>query len=85
MDGLSALKENWYLRTWAAVNYTPEKLEWVSWQGTEATKLRDGESIACSANWTKRTEENTKLRQMFVDQGVVDELYTMKDTTFDLG
>jgi hypothetical protein len=23
--------------------------------------------------------ENTKLRQMFVDQGVVDELYTMKD------
>lgn len=27
----------------------------------------------------KAQEENTKLRQMFVDQGVVDELYSMKD------
>ena len=58
--------------------YTPEKLEWVSWQGTEATKLQT-EVNRLQRELEKAQEENTKLRQMFVDQGVVDELYTMKD------
>ena len=63
--------------------FTPEYLEWVSWQGTEAGKLR-GEVSTLQAKLDKAVEENTNLRQMFVAHGVVDELAAMQETINDL-
>ncbi|MCK9201723.1 MAG: hypothetical protein M0P59_01325 [Gallionella sp.] len=63
--------------------FTPEYLEWVSWQGTEAGKLR-GEVSTLQAKLDKAVEENTNLRQMFVAHGVVDELAAMQNTINDL-
>lgn len=58
--------------------YTPERLEWVASQGTEATRLQT-EVNRLKHELEVAQAENTKLREMFVNQGVVDELYAMKD------
>lgn len=63
--------------------YTPEQLEWISWQGTEATKLQR-EVNRLQKALDEAQEENTKLRQMFLSQGVVDELYSMHDRLSEL-
>ena len=58
--------------------YTPARLEWISWQGTEATKLQT-EVYRLQRALEEVQKENTKLRQMFLSQGVVDELYSLHD------
>lgn len=58
--------------------FTPEQLDYVAYQGTEAGMLR-GEVATLQRELQTAQEENTKLRQMFVSQGVVDELYGMHD------
>ncbi|MBI5431161.1 MAG: hypothetical protein HY938_12010 [Nitrosomonadales bacterium] len=63
--------------------YTPEQLEWISWQGTEATRLQREVNHLQKA-LEEAQEENTKLRQMFLSQGVVDELYSMHDRLSEL-
>lgn len=63
--------------------FTPEHLEWIAWQGTEAANLQR-EVNRLQRELDAAEEENTKLRQMFVAQGVVDELAAMQNTISDL-
>jgi DNA-binding transcriptional regulator YiaG len=63
--------------------YTPEQLEWISWQGTEAARLQREVNHLQKALGEAQVE-NTKLRQMFLSQGVVDELYSMHDRLSEL-
>jgi len=68
---------------WGKCEFTPDRLEWISWQGTEASQLKR-EVNTLQAKLDAAVEENTKLRQMFVAQGVVDELAAMQDTIAEL-
>lgn len=63
--------------------FTPEQLELVAFQGTEASRLQT-EVNRLKRELETAQEENTKLREMFVNQGVVDELYAMKDRVTSL-
>jgi DNA-binding transcriptional regulator YiaG len=63
--------------------YTPKQLEWFAIQGTEAANLQK-EVNRLQRELGEALEENTKLRQMFVAQGVVDELTAMQNTIADL-
>lgn len=67
--------------------YTPAQLDWLSWQQSdavvEAKNLR-AEVVRLKSEVDVATEENTRLRQMFVTQGVVDELAAMQDTISEL-
>lgn len=56
--------------------FTPEQLDWFAWQGTEANNLQR-EVNRLQRELEAAYGENTRLRQMFVDQGVVDELHDM--------
>lgn len=56
--------------------FTPEQLDWFAWQGTEASNLQR-EINRLQRELEAAHGENTRLRQMFVDQGVVDELHEM--------
>ncbi|TAN76323.1 MAG: hypothetical protein EPN14_08005 [Gallionella sp.] len=63
--------------------FTPGRLNYIASQGTEASHLRrEVNRLEAELNETK--EENTQLRQMFVAQGVVDELAAMQNTISEL-
>lgn len=59
--------------------FTPELLNWYSFQRSEASVLKI-ELRKLTAKLGEAQEENTKLRQMYVAEGVVDELATMSET-----
>lgn len=63
--------------------FTPEQLNLLSFQRSEAVELRI-ESARLKAKLAAAQEENTRLRTMFVDQGVVDELAAMQGTIAEL-
>lgn len=67
--------------------FTPEQLDWLSWQQNEAVveaKALREEVTGLKAELDEARAENIKLRQMFVAQGVVDELAAMQDTISEL-
>ncbi|MFA6972597.1 MAG: VC1465 family Xer recombination activation factor [Gallionella sp.] len=59
--------------------FTPEQLNVLSFQRGEAPELRI-ENARLQALLDEAQAENTKLRQMYVAQGVVDELAAMQET-----
>lgn len=59
--------------------FTPEQLNWYSFQRGEAVVL-EIEIRKLKAELSKAQDENTKLRQMYVAEGVVDELAAMSAT-----
>lgn len=58
--------------------FTPERLNWLSLNSEEASRLR-GEVARLKAELDEAKAMNTKLRKMFLSQGVVDELYDLQD------
>ena len=56
----------------------PEHLNYYLACGTEANQLK-GEIATLKQQLAKAQDENTKLREMFLSLGVVDELYSMHD------
>lgn len=63
--------------------FTPEQLNVLSFQRAEAPALRV-ENARLKALLDETQAENTKLRQMYVAQGVVDELAAMQETISSL-
>jgi len=63
--------------------FTPVQLNILSFQRSEAVTLRI-EIEAMQAQLNEAQAENTRLRQMYVAQGVVEELATMQETITDL-
>jgi DNA-binding transcriptional regulator YiaG len=59
--------------------FTPQQLNVLSFQRGEAPELRS-ENERLQALLDEAQAENTKLRQMYVAQGVVDELAAMQET-----
>jgi DNA-binding transcriptional regulator YiaG len=63
--------------------FTPTQLVWSTMTRSEAALLRN-DVARLQAELDEAQAENTKLRQLFVAQGVVDELAAMQDTINDL-
>jgi DNA-binding transcriptional regulator YiaG len=63
--------------------FTPEQLVWSSMTRNEAALLRN-DVARLQSELDESLAENTRLRQLFVAQGVVDELASMQDTINDL-
>lgn len=63
--------------------FTPEQLVWSSMTRNEAALLRN-DVARLQADLDESLAENTRLRQLFVAQGVVDELSAMQDTINEL-
>jgi DNA-binding transcriptional regulator YiaG len=83
--------DGWYISKDGALNspdvggngFTPEQLVWSTMTRNEAALLRN-DVARLQAELDEAQAENTKLRQLFVAQGVVDELAAMQDTINDL-
>lgn len=63
--------------------FTPSQLVWSAMTRSEAALLRN-DVKQLQAKLDEATAENTRLRQLFVAQGVVDELASMQGTINDL-
>lgn len=63
--------------------FTPEQLIWYTMSAQDAALLRN-EVKKLKADLEEAQSENTRLRQLFVSQGVVDELATMQNTINEL-
>ena len=59
-------------------SFTPERLNWLSWMSNDAAMARN-EAKQLKTDLDEAIAENTRLRQMFLSQGVVDELYSLHD------
>jgi hypothetical protein len=59
--------------------FTPDQLVWSTMTRNEAALLRN-DVARLQAELDESNAENTRLRQLFVAQGVVDELASMQDT-----
>lgn len=83
--------DGWYIGAHGELNspdvggkgFTPEQLVWSSMTRNEAALLRN-EVAKLQTELDEARSENTKLRQLFVAQGVVDELAAMQGTINDL-
>jgi DNA-binding transcriptional regulator YiaG len=58
--------------------FTPERLDWLEYNCSEASLLRN-EVALLKENLDTAIAENTTLRQMFLNNGVIDELALMQD------
>lgn len=63
--------------------FTPDQLTWSAMTRNEAALLRN-DVARLQSELDESLAENTRLRQLFVAQGVVDELASMQDTINDL-
>jgi DNA-binding transcriptional regulator YiaG len=61
-----------------ACSFSPGDLNYFSFNRSEAAKLAN-ETYRLQSELDKATAENTRLRQLFLSQGLVDELAAMKD------
>jgi DNA-binding transcriptional regulator YiaG len=59
-------------------SFTPGDLNYFSFNRSEAAKLAN-ETYRLQTELDKATAENTRLRQLFLSQGLVDELAAMKE------
>jgi DNA-binding transcriptional regulator YiaG len=83
--------DGWFIGESGALNspdiggngFTPEQLNWSTMTRNEAALLRN-EIVQVKTELDEARAENTQLRQMFVAQGVVDELAIMQNTISDL-
>lgn len=63
--------------------FTPERLDYLEWASKDMGRMRHELEVA-KRQVEEARAENTRLRQMFVAQGVVDELAAMQDSIAEL-